>query len=127
MIKATDQNEPEIHQEDVAGDYGFRCRYDVRTDAVGFMVFKVVERQPDGLQLALFLREGSDDVTPDIAIAAPYLSGAVKRDGRVWLTGESVFIGGVGAKMHAALQKHLFLKCYKFMGLDGKKAWEQEP
>lgn len=127
MIKVSDQAEPDIHQEDVAGDFGFRCRYDVRPDAVGIMVWKVVDRQPDGLRLAMFMREGSEDITPDITVATPYLSGAVKRDGRVWLSGDSVFMGGVGMKMHFAILKNVFLKSYKFLGLDGKKAWEQEP
>ncbi len=128
MIKpAKDKTEPVIKMEDVAGQFGFRIRYEIRDDAVGFMVWQIIGRQPDGLRLALFAAEGKDDLTPDVVAATPYLSGAIRSDGRVWFTGDAVFFGGVGARKDLGLRKHVFFRAYEEMDMDAKRAWEQEP
>jgi hypothetical protein len=108
--------------EDVAGAHGFRIRWEmakVQREAVSFVVWQVVGRQADGLKLALFVKEGGgekDRFTPNIIEAEPYLSGAIHKDGRTWLTGSSVFTGAIGAKKHLALVKYLWLAAHRHIG-----------
>jgi hypothetical protein len=119
--------------EDVAGEYGFRIRWEMAKDkreAVSFVVWQIVGRQPDGLKLALFIKEGGSDrdrFTPHIIESEPYLSGAIHQDGRVWFTGSSVFTGVLGVKKHLALVKYLWLKAHQHIAgdLGHKRAYKE--
>lgn len=117
---ATSATAPRVLIEDCAGKFGFRVRWEYTSEGTGFVVWQIVGRQPDGLKLALFHRDGSKDMdlTPDIMVATPYISGCVRRDGRVLMSGDAVFAGPVMFKRHIALQKHLWLRAHSLMGFD---------
>ena len=104
---------------DMGGKHGWRVRWEFDQNGVAFTAFKIVARQPDGLKLAMFVKANAPDgeLTPDVIVAEPYLSGAVKRDGRVCLFGgTAVFRGPVAFKYHLSFQKEIWLEAHAFLG-----------
>lgn len=127
MINGHSHNadKPEVRFEEASG---WKIRFEFTGDGCAFAVFQIVAKQESGLRLPLYMKEGTQDgaMTPNWIEAEAYMTGAVKPDGRVFLSGNSVFIGALGCKLHFALIRHLYERSFKLMKKKPKTetAWE---
>lgn len=132
MINGHSPNETSTLTELLLGRQGFKCCWTYR-EGVGaaFACWQIVGRQSDGLKLPLFLaaEQVADSeepiLTPDHTLAAPYLNGAIKADGRVWIKSDSVFHGTVAMKRHLELQKVVYERAYRLMKARQDMPWKE--
>jgi hypothetical protein len=107
---------------------GFRLVWHYKEGAGATVTaYQVIAKQEDGLRLSLFLRAGtqSGELTPDTLLAEPYFTGVFRADGRVMLSGTSVFVGPSMMKRHLALLKHCWERAHELMDVAPAMPWKE--
>lgn len=89
-------------------------------------VYQAIAKQEDGLRLSLFLKAGTEgELTPDTLLAEPYMLASFKADGRIMLSGTSVFVGPSMLKRHMAAIKHAYQRAYQLMKVAPAMPWSE--